>query len=92
MNAHSTGFTLPDLLPNQVGFDYSRAVLEINHSGWSYERIADYCGYEDKSAISRIASGDRTPSHPAGEAIYILYVELFGKKPPLRSCQLSTTG
>lgn len=85
--------TIPvPLEPHQVGFDYAKAVLEINHHGWSYERIAEYCGYEDKSGISRVASGARIPSHPVGEAIYILYVEVFGRKPPNRSCQLSTTG
>lgn len=72
------------LLQNEVGYDYSRAVLEINHAGgWSYEDIAEFCGYEGRSAIARVASKAITPSHPRGEALYILYVELFGKKPPL---------
>jgi ribosome-binding protein aMBF1 (putative translation factor) len=84
VNAPSTSLHARVLLHNEVGYDYSRTVLEINHrAGWSYERIADFCGYENRSAIARVATREMVPSHPRGEALYILYVELFGRKPPL---------
>jgi hypothetical protein len=83
VNAPSTSLQMRVLLSNEIGYDYSRTVLEINHHGWSYEKIAEFCGYENKSAIARVASRETIPSHPRGEALYILYVELFGRKPPL---------
>ena len=69
-----------------VGFDYSQAVLELR-AVVSYERIAEYCGYESKSAIGEIAKSGRIPTHPAGEALYALYVEIFAKKPPMNVLQ-----
>lgn len=90
---HAHDLKFRTLLPHEVGYDYRQAVLEINHGGWSYEQIAFFCGYEDRSSIARVAAGQRIPNHRAGEALYILYVELFGEKPPLNvadSQQLST--
>jgi len=71
-----------ELEPGEFGFDYARTVLEINHNGWSYERIADYLGYSSKATISGILSG-AVPDHPRGEKLYILYVEMFDRKPPI---------
>lgn len=82
MNAPSTGFILRELLPHETGFDYAQAIREINRR-LSYDEIAGFCGYDSRSSVGRILTG-QVPSHPQGEAIYILYVELFGKKPPLR--------
>ena len=79
------------LQAHQFGFDYRQAVLDINRR-WSYEKIARFCGYESKGSIARVAAGG-VPSHPIGEALYILYVEMFNRKPPLkvqRIEQLST--
>ena len=63
----------------QAGFDYATALLKIRNE-MTYQQIAEYCGYESPNAIYKIISGS-IPSHPAGEAIYILYVELFNSKP-----------
>lgn len=71
---------LRELNRSEVGFDYSRAVLELNRR-WSYEQIAGFCGYKSKSPIADIVGG-AIPNHPAGERLYILYVETFGSKPP----------
>ena len=72
------------LSPHEVGFDYRRTLLEINHGGGlSYQQIADFAALGSKSTIARIVAGS-IPDHPTGEAIYILYFELFAKKPPLR--------
>ena len=64
-----------------VGFDYAKALLEIRKKR-TYEQIAEYCGYETPSAISRVLTGS-VPSHPQGEAIWALHCELFGQKPPV---------
>lgn len=69
-----------------VGFDYSAALLRIRGKR-TYAEIAEYCGYEDGSAISKIIQGDREPSHKRGEAIWVLYLELFGEKPPRSHAQ-----
>lgn len=82
MNYPSTGLQTRVLRPNEVGFDYARTVLEINRAGWSYEQIALFCGYESKGTIAGIIQG-AMPGHREGEALYILYVELFNRKPPL---------
>lgn len=82
MNTPSTAFLLRELLPYEIGFDYAKAVERIN-TRLSYDEIAGFCGYESRSSVGRVLTG-QVPSHPQGEAIYILYVELFGEKPPLR--------
>lgn len=68
-----------------VGFDYAKAVLEILRVK-TYEDVAAYLGYESVGAISRILGGS-VPSHPIGEAIFVLYRELFGRKPPMTTEQ-----
>lgn len=70
-----------------VGFDYVKALLDIRRQK-TYEQIAEYCGYEDRSAVARVISG-AIPAHPQGEAIWSLYVELYGSKPPLSTQQAS---
>jgi len=63
----------------KAGFDYKMALLRIRGE-MTYQEIAEYCGYESSNAIYKIIAGS-IPSHPAGEAIYILHVELFREKP-----------
>lgn len=73
-----------ELMPGEYGFDYSQAVREINHSsGWSYQRLAAYLGYKSKGTIGDIVTGAVVPDHPRGEKLYILYFEMFGRKPPI---------
>lgn len=64
----------------EAGFDYVRALLDLR-TRFTYDHIAEYCGYDSKGTIASILSG-AIPLHPQGEAIYILYVETFGRKPP----------
>lgn len=66
-------------VPIKAGFHYVQAVLELRRV-MSYEQIAVRCGFGSASGISAILSGT-VPSHPRGEALYILYCETFGKKP-----------
>lgn len=73
----------PPFVP--VGFDYAQTILELR-SRISYERIAEYCGYENKGSIAAVVEG-AIPLHPAGEALYALYLEIFGRKPPMRTNQ-----
>lgn len=68
-------------LHEQVGFDYAQAVREI-HRLLTYDEIAERIGYDSKGSISRILDG-AVPKHVQGEAIWALYIELFGRKPPL---------
>ena len=72
-------FDLP--LYEQVGFDYVKAILDLR-SQLTYGQIAEAVGYFDGSSISRLLEGS-VPSHRHGEAIWALYVQMFGRKPPL---------
>lgn len=66
----------------EVGFDYAAALLRIR-AVLTYEEIAEAIGYESKGGVSNILKG-KTPSHTRGEAIWALYLELFGERPPMR--------
>jgi len=87
---------LPPLRRHDVGFDYSAALIEIN-AKMTYDEIAEYCGYANRTAIHKIIMG-AIPPHPQGEAIWSLYCVLFGRKPPfvptreliLLSCRASS--
>lgn len=74
--------SLPPLLAERPGFDYAAAVREL-HRYLTYDQIAEYCGYESKRSILNVLTG-AIPDHPKGEAIYILFVEMFRMKPPQR--------
>lgn len=65
-----------------VGFDYSRALLRIRGQQ-TYEQVAEFCGFAGKSVVSKIVNDGHIPTHPQGEAIWALYVQLFGEKPPM---------
>lgn len=64
-----------------VAFDYAKALLEIRKR-MTYEEIAAFIGYESVGSIGDIIRG-RIPNHPQGQAIYVLYIELFKRKPPM---------
>ncbi len=70
-------------LPEKVGFDYRATVNELLsvYRAW---QIGFYLGYEGDRSVWNIARGQKeSPHHKTGERLYILYVETFGKKPPL---------
>ena len=67
-------------LPTQVGFDYSGAMTELL-TRFTYSELADRIGYKSVGAVSAVRDG-RVPSHVHGEAIWALYKDTFGKKPP----------
>jgi hypothetical protein len=75
------GLCLRELGRHEVGYDYRQAVVQINQH-LSYDQIAGFCGYKSKGSVADIAAGHAVPDHPKGEALYILYVELFKHKPP----------
>lgn len=64
-----------------VGFDYAAAVEKL-HSKLSYAHIAEFCGYETAVSLLKVSRG-ATPSHPQGEAIWVLYRNTFGQRPPV---------
>lgn len=70
-----------------VGFDYAKALLHIRQHR-TYEQIAEFCGYANPSSIQRLLAGS-PPAHPQGEAIYVLYQQIFGRKPPMTHDQAS---
>lgn len=72
-----------------AGFDYQRTVLELRVVK-TYQQIAEFCGWASHSAVADVAAGRRIPSHPQGEALWILYLDLFGKKPPLNCPKADT--
>lgn len=71
--------------PIPVGFNYAQALLEIRKR-MTYEEIAAFIGYENASSVAQIIKG-RIPNHPQGQAIWVLYVELFDKKPPMTTLE-----
>lgn len=68
-----------------VGFNYSLAILHILKVR-TYQEVADFLGYESVGSIGNIING-RVPNHPQGEAIFVLYRQLFGRKPPMTNEQ-----
>jgi len=71
-----------------VGFDYAHALLRIR-GAQTYEQIAEFCGFACKQDIGKVINDGRIPSHPQGEAMWALYFQLFGEKPPMSSDQAS---
>lgn len=69
------------LIDEGMGFEYARAVQDLKSKGWSYEKIAEQVGYKNKASIAAIVQG-RQPRHRQGEALFYLYFEEFGCKPP----------
>lgn len=67
----------------EPGIDHAQSLLELSKV-WTATEIAEFCGFSGRGALRSVATGARGPSHKAGEAIYILYVETFGKKPPAK--------
>lgn len=68
-------------LYERVGFDYIRAIRDML-TRMTYEELAFNLGYKGASGISSLLNG-KTPSHVHGEALWALYIDTFGKKPPL---------
>ena len=68
-----------------VGFNYSLAILQILKVR-TYDQVAAYLGYESVGSISGLIDGS-LPSHPVGEAIFVLYREIYGAKPPMSGPQ-----
>ncbi len=63
-----------------VGYDYAETVRQLNKT-LTYEQIAEFCGYESRNAIYKILKGG-LPAHPQGEALWVLYRKVYGRKPP----------
>lgn len=77
----------------EVGFDYAQTVRELNRV-WTYDQIAECCGYESPRSVRNLldlnpANGPVIPSHRAGEALWAMYVETFGRRPPMHKGQLT---
>lgn len=71
----------PEKAYQLVGFDYVEAILDLRKR-FTYAQLIQKLGYESPAAINKILAG-AVPSHERGEALYVLYRETFGRKPPL---------
>lgn len=69
------------MIYEELGFDYSRAALELLRHGITYEVLAERMGYRSKASVSAILNGV-IPSHRHGEALATVYLEAFGIRPP----------
>lgn len=74
-------------LHKEVGFRYSDAVLQLREF-FNYDELAIVLGYKHRSSVSKILKG-AIPSHRAGEALWILFIEVYGHKPPYAEVHLS---
>jgi hypothetical protein len=77
----------------EVGFNYAQTVRELNRI-FTYEQIAECCGYESSRSVRNLLelnpSGEPVvPSHRAGEALWAMYVEAFGRRPPTQKRQFT---
>lgn len=68
-------------LYEQVGYDYKQAIRDLLKK-LTYEELALRIGYSSTGSVTAVLKG-RTPSHTHGEALWALYLEVYGKKPPL---------
>ena len=69
-------------LYDRVGFNYAQALRDLLKK-LTYADIAQRVGYNSTGSLTEILGRGRSPSHRHGEAIWALYLEVFGKKPPL---------
>lgn len=69
----------------QVGFDYVKAMVELLER-FTYREIAERLGYNSVGSITAVLDG-KVPSHLHGEALWVLYRDTFGRRPPLSSVQ-----
>ncbi len=67
------------------GFDYAATVTELLQK-FTYREIADRLGYSSVGSITSILDG-KVPSHHHGEALWVLYQRIYGKRPPLTIAQ-----
>lgn len=78
-------FDLP--LTEQVGYDYIQTLRELR-AVMTLAEIADVLSYSHASPVLAILKGT-IPNHVRGEALWALYIERFGHKPPLRVTNLA---
>lgn len=68
-----------------LGFDYAQAINDLLKK-FTYQEIADRLGYRSVGSITAVIEG-KIPSHMHGEALWVLYIATYGRKPPLTSVQ-----
>lgn len=73
-------------LAERVGFDYAAAVRNILKK-LTYVELAGRVGYNSTGSVTAVLKGKIKPSHPHGEAIWALHLELYGEKPPMSDSQ-----
>ena len=69
----------------QVGFNYVQAMIDLL-TKFTYREIAERLGYSSVGSITAVLSG-KVPSHLHGEALWLLYRDTFGRRPPLSAVQ-----
>lgn len=68
------------------GFDYAQAIKDLLKK-FTYSEIVDRLGYRSVGSLTAILDG-KIPSHMHGEALWVLYRETYGRKPPLMPLQI----
>ena len=73
-------------LYSRVGFDYVEALRALLQR-MTYEEVAHSLGYRSTGPLGAIVKRGHVPSHQHGEALWALYVQMFGRKPPMTAVQ-----
>ena len=68
-------------LAERVGYNYAATIRELT-TVMTWQRIIEAIGYSSHSVVAEILNG-QIPNHVQGEALWALYCDTFGKKPPL---------
>lgn len=69
----------------RVGFDYAQAMKDLLKR-LTHMEIAFRIGYQSTGSVTAVVKGV-IPSHKHGEALWALYMEVFGTKPPMSEIQ-----
>ena len=72
-------------LYERAGFDYAGALRNLLKK-MTYTELAGKIGYSSTGSITAVLKG-HVPSHVHGQAIWSLYLETFGEKPPMSDVQ-----
>lgn len=69
----------------RVGFDYAQAMKDLLKR-LTHMEIAYRIGYQSTGSVTAVVKGV-IPSHKHGEALWALYLDVYGKKPPMSEIQ-----
>lgn len=68
------------------GFNYTAAIEELL-ARMTLTQLVQAIGYKSVGSVYDITKKGRIPSHIHGEALWALYHDTFGRKPPMTEAQ-----